>query len=102
MGDFQVATEELIGLAKKAGEASQALDAVATSAGNLTLPSGAFGRLNDSDIVAASYTALQQRLADTSKKGSKVLGGVDEGLRAVARRYSEDDASVASAFEAPG
>jgi len=98
MSDFEVATDELIRLAKKVGTASKALGGVSTKAGGLTLPHDAFGQLSDSAAVAESYAALQRGLADRTKKGETVLDGVDGGLVSVAKRYREQDALAASTF----
>ncbi len=99
MSDFDVATEELVRLAKKVEDCGKALGEVANTAQGLNLPNGAFGRVRDSDAVHGSYVTLKQRLVDTSKKGSTVLDGVDDGLRAVGRRYSDQDATVSTTFE---
>lgn len=99
MTTFDVATNELVRAAKTMLGASKGLEAVGDTAAGLGLPSGAFGHLTNSGEVAASYTALQHHLAETTHKGAKVLDDVEGGLRAVAKCYRDEDASIASSFK---
>ena len=99
MGEFDVATDELVRLAKKVQAAGKALDRIGTTAAGLTLASDAFGHLSDSAEVSASYNTLQERLADGSKQGGTVLDDVDGGLHDVAKTYRAVDAHAESMFK---